>query len=162
GLIRADAPSQFHSSHFEVTVANGEAVTSVAGFDRVEADLHIHEALVECRWNEEQIAGLGERVAAIGAAYPEELEKCWTIEHVACLPAWRGQGLVTALLERVLKRGAELGYRRAVVDVFDGNDRARRVYERAGFRVTGAFGGEVLRRVLNRDQLIRLERSLGS
>lgn len=50
------------------------------------------------------------------------------------LPEHHGRGIGHRLLETVLARAEELGYRRLVVSVVDGNDRAMQFYERHGFR----------------------------
>ena len=54
--------------------------------------------------------------------------------------AWRGRGVGTALLTELMKRAQALGYSRISLSVEDGN-RARRLYERAGFTPVGRDGG---------------------
>ncbi len=55
------------------------------------------------------------------------------IAHIAVRPGWRRRGLAGALLDRVLLGFRELGLEDAVLAVDVNNDRAMRVYERAGF-----------------------------
>ncbi|MEV7972780.1 GNAT family N-acetyltransferase [Cellulomonas sp. NPDC089187] len=55
---------------------------------------------------------------------------------MAVLPGARGRGVGTALLAAVLE-----GPERVSLSVEDGNDRARGMYERAGFVVVGRVGG---------------------
>ena len=68
---------------------------------------------------------------------------CWLvfdevhINNVAIRPAYRGQGLGTALLQHVLAEGRRLGARRATLEVRASNAGARRLYERLGFYVAG-------------------------
>jgi ribosomal-protein-alanine N-acetyltransferase len=68
---------------------------------------------------------------------------CWLvfdevhINNVAMRPAYRGQGLGTALLRHVLAEGRRLGARRATLEVRASNIGARRLYERLGFYVAG-------------------------
>ncbi len=160
-LARTEARSQFHYSHFEVaTTCDGTAVASVAGFDRSQTDAQGAAALEQIGWNNDAIEALVERIGPVGVAFPPEEPGTWTIEHVATLPAFRRQGLSRRLLERVVARGRQKGYRTATVDVFEGNDQARAFYETSGFRPILAFGHEPLRRILNRDPLIRLMRRL--
>ncbi|HET8599168.1 MAG TPA: GNAT family N-acetyltransferase [Segeticoccus sp.] len=52
-------------------------------------------------------------------------------------PPFRGSGAGEVLVEAVCRRAAELGHPRVLLDVVEGNDRARRFYERCGFRFTG-------------------------
>ncbi len=59
------------------------------------------------------------------------------INNVAIRPAWRGQGIGTALLEHVFAAGGELGARRATLEVRASNAGARRLYARLGFQETG-------------------------
>lgn len=59
------------------------------------------------------------------------------INNVAILPEWRGRGLGSALMQRVLEEALVLGARRATLEVRASNEGARRLYERLGFRITG-------------------------
>ena len=59
--------------------------------------------------------------------------------------AHQGQGVGTALLEALLDLAdGWLGLRRVELTVLTGNDRARRLYERAGFEVEGRLRGSVV------------------
>lgn len=55
---------------------------------------------------------------------------------LAVLPRGRGQGVGSALLAAILTRADAVS-----LSVEDGNDRARGMYERAGFVVVGRVGG---------------------
>lgn len=59
------------------------------------------------------------------------------INNLAVLPDYRRQGIASALLARVLAEGAEVGIRRATLEVRRSNDSARRLYERFGFATVG-------------------------
>lgn len=56
------------------------------------------------------------------------------------VPAWRGEGVGTALLDELVRRARARGERAISLSVEDGN-RARSLYERTGFRVVGREGG---------------------
>ncbi len=60
---------------------------------------------------------------------------------MAVVPGWRGQGVGTELLTAVLERARQRGDRAVSLSVEDGNDVARRMYERVGFRAVGRVGG---------------------
>lgn len=60
------------------------------------------------------------------------------INNVAMRPAWRGQGIGTALMHHVFAEARALGARRATLEVRASNAGARRLYERLGFYVAGA------------------------
>jgi ribosomal protein S18 acetylase RimI-like enzyme len=55
-------------------------------------------------------------------------------------PGYRGRGIGTVLLERVIAQAASRGHRGISLSVEDGN-RARELYERAGFTTVGRTGG---------------------
>ena len=59
------------------------------------------------------------------------------INNLAMRPAYRQQGIGTALLHHVLAEARELGARRATLEVRASNEDARRLYERLGFYVAG-------------------------
>jgi ribosomal-protein-alanine N-acetyltransferase len=59
------------------------------------------------------------------------------INNVAMLPDLRGQGIGTALMQRVFDEARQLGARRATLEVRASNEAARRLYERLGFYVAG-------------------------
>jgi len=52
-------------------------------------------------------------------------------------PALRGSGAASALVQAVLAWAEGRGASSVRLDVIDGNDRARRLYERHGFQPTG-------------------------
>lgn len=60
-------------------------------------------------------------------------DDCWTIENVATMPEYRGRGLTSLLIEHVLEEGRVQGCTEAQISFLIGNDRAERVYARAGF-----------------------------
>ena len=58
------------------------------------------------------------------------------LNNVAVRPAFRGQGIGTALLRGMLSETARLGADRATLEVRASNAGAQRFYERLGFRVS--------------------------
>jgi [ribosomal protein S18]-alanine N-acetyltransferase len=59
------------------------------------------------------------------------------INNVAVRPRFRRRGIALALLERVLRDGASLGARTAILEVRAGNAAAQALYGRQGFEVVG-------------------------
>jgi ribosomal-protein-alanine N-acetyltransferase len=59
------------------------------------------------------------------------------INNLAIHPHFRGRGLGTVLLARVLEEVEDLGAPHATLEVRRSNDAARRLYERAGFATVG-------------------------
>ena len=60
-------------------------------------------------------------------------EKLGYISDLAVAPQAEGQGVGRLLISAAEDWTREKGYRRLTLDVFAGNERARRVYEKAGF-----------------------------
>jgi ribosomal-protein-alanine N-acetyltransferase len=58
------------------------------------------------------------------------------INNVAVLPEYRGRGLGTMLMRRVLTEGRRMGATRATLETRASNDAARRFYEGLGFRAS--------------------------
>jgi GNAT superfamily N-acetyltransferase len=81
---------------------------------------------------------------AIAGTYVEDDGVRWLISMWVD-PAARGRGLGAELVEAVAVFARESGSRELSLEVTDGNDPARRLYERCGFE---AAGTRVLRRVL--------------
>ena len=59
------------------------------------------------------------------------------INNLAVLPELRRTGIASVLLTFVLKNAADVGARRATLEVRRSNDTARLLYERFGFSVAG-------------------------
>jgi ribosomal-protein-alanine N-acetyltransferase len=59
------------------------------------------------------------------------------INNVALRPSLRGQGMGTALMKHVFAQARGLGARRATLEVRASNVRARQLYERLGFYLSG-------------------------
>jgi [ribosomal protein S18]-alanine N-acetyltransferase len=63
------------------------------------------------------------------------------INNLAVRPESRRSGVARALLSRVIADGYQLGARRALLEVRESNDAARRLYERFGFSVASVRRG---------------------
>ena len=59
------------------------------------------------------------------------------INNLAVLPQFRRTGIGSMLLTFVLKKGVELGAKRATLEVRRSNEAAKALYERFGFSVAG-------------------------
>lgn len=56
------------------------------------------------------------------------------IKRMRTLPSLQGQGIGRMILEKLIDRARELGYRRLILDVNERAERARRLYESLGFK----------------------------
>lgn len=159
-LTAANARSWFHFSHFEVAEADGRVVASAAGFDKPVAEKLIPAALFEIGWTEDAIRDLDSRLEELYAAFPEEPAGFWTIDHVAVLPADRRLGLARSLVERQFVRGRAAGFKQCKLEVFRDNVKAIGLYQSMGFAVAVTFGEDALRKLLGRDAVVRMVRTL--
>ena len=66
---------------------------------------------------------------------PDEVEGAWVIDSVATVPEFRRQGIVSQLLEEILKKGRKQGFHRAQINMYIGNIPAQKAYEKHGFKV---------------------------
>ena len=71
----------------------------------------------------------------VGELHVEARADGLNLASIVLLPAWQGQGIGSAILDGVLMRAAATG-RPVTLRVLVANPRARRLYERKGFRVT--------------------------
>ena len=69
-------------------------------------------------------------------------EHVWTITGLAVDPDAQGGGIGRALVEGLAGEARSRGARRLTLRVFAPNERARRLYERCGFKVEGVLRGE--------------------
>jgi ribosomal protein S18 acetylase RimI-like enzyme len=140
-LVTAQARSFCHWSRFLIAEVGGEPAAALSGYDEpsLTAGALLFEAMQEAftavGWTELQAGALNERIVPFLTCIPEAAEEDWVIEWVATKPAHRGKGLVKALLQEVLKIGAERGHAQSQIGVLIGNTAAQRAYESAGFRV---------------------------
>jgi ribosomal-protein-alanine N-acetyltransferase len=82
------------------------------------------------------------------------------INNLAVVPEQRRTGVASALLRFVLDEGAQLGARRATLEVRRSNDPARYLYEQFGFTVAGVRRGYYTRPV--EDALVLWREDLGT
>ena len=83
--------------------------------------------------SEADLAAIFQRGAYSSNCWVQGGEGDWLIEHVASLPAYRGRGLVQALIAGALAGGRAAGFKRASISFLIGNDAAERCYAKAGF-----------------------------
>ncbi len=124
----------WHASQFIVVDVAGMPASAlcampVAGTDEA-AGAAIKEVASETGLSAREIFRRG---AYLDKCWVEAGKDDWLIEHVATLPAYRGRGLVQALIGHALAAGKLAGYARASIPFLIGNDAAERCYAKAGF-----------------------------
>ena len=75
-----------------------------------------------------------ERLAILNAAFPPT-PVSWHIEAMAVLPEHRGQGLGRRFIELAKDQAGDNGFDALSLHVFEGNEAARRLYQRCGFEI---------------------------
>lgn len=97
------------------------------------------------------LADTGEELAGYGLAYVTPATETWTadtwqtgaqigeIESLGVLPAYRGQGIGSRLLDELISQLAAAGVHDLVLGVLPGNTAAIRLYQRYGFRPTWSY-----------------------
>jgi ribosomal protein S18 acetylase RimI-like enzyme len=108
----------------------------------------------------EEVVGyliLGPWLALESAAHVAELR------GLAVAPEHQGEGIGGGLIEAAIERARAEGVRRLVLRVLSTNPAARRLYERHGFEVEGAYREAfLLEGAYVDDQLMALDLSRGS
>ena len=133
-LAVARQRSWWHASQFIIAEVDGQPAAALCALPVAGADDAATAAVKEVAGE----AALSAREIFRRGAY---LENCWVgasdddwlIEHVATQPAYRGRGLVQALLAHALAAGKAAGYARASIPFLIANDAAERCYAKAGF-----------------------------
>ena len=122
--------------------ADGTLV-GVAGFETASG------GLVNAAYNDiARVYGRGGaawRIALFSLFESDTEDVRFLLDGLFVTPKDRSQGVGTALLWAVVAEARRRGYAQVRLDVIDGNERARALYEREGFRPAGALSTGFLR-----------------
>jgi ribosomal protein S18 acetylase RimI-like enzyme len=133
-LTVARTKSWFHVSQFLIADVDGEPAAALCAFPaagtRAAAGAAIEEVAGEAGLDASEIF---RRQAPAANCWVQGGKGDWMVEYVATLGAYRGRGLVQALLEQALAAGKAGGYTRASISFLIGNEPAERCYAKAGF-----------------------------
>jgi ribosomal protein S18 acetylase RimI-like enzyme len=91
--------------------------------------------------------GAAWRVALLAALERDTENVRFLMDGIFVAPEARGQGVGTGLLEAVAAEARRRGYAEVRLDVVEGNDRARALYEREGFRAVATQSTGLLHHV---------------
>jgi len=132
-------PHFFHHSCYLVADVDSVARAGLGGYDpNISGNSALFQALPEVL---QRLGGGAPSMSQDGApprilkCIPEPVEGAWMIDSVASVPEFRRQGIVSKLLEAVMKQGREKGFRHAQVNIYIGNTLAQRLYEKHGFAI---------------------------
>lgn len=133
----ANAVSMWHVSQYWIAEVDGEpgaALCAVpAAGTGAAAWRAIEEVAAAAGLAASELDAIRRRGAYTRACWVQGGEGDWMIEHVATDPAYRGRGLVQALIAHALDQGRAAGFRRATISFLIGNEPAERAYTKAGF-----------------------------
>jgi ribosomal protein S18 acetylase RimI-like enzyme len=133
-LSVARTKSWFHVSQFLIAEVDNEPAAALCAFPaagtRAAAGAAIEEVAGETGLDASEIF---RRQATAANCWVQGGKGDWMVEYVASLGAYRGRGLVQALLGQALAAGRARGYTRASISFLIGNEAAERCYARAGF-----------------------------
>ena len=107
-LALAEPRSLYHYESFLIAECDGALAAALCGFQTRGAWEIVGEAMASVQrdlgWTEEQTAASYQRVAPIWAAcMPPDIGADFAIESVATLPEYRRRGLISALMDEVLR-----------------------------------------------------------
>ena len=132
-------PHFFHHSCYLVADVDRMPRAGLGGYDpNISGNSALFQALPEVF---QRLGGGSPSMSQHGApprilnCIPEPVEGAWMIDSVAAVPEFRRQGIVSKLLETVIKQGREKGFRHAQVNIYIGNTSAQRLYEKHGFAI---------------------------
>ena len=136
-VATARAVSMWHVSQFLVAEVDGNPAAALCAVPAVNTGLLAWRAIEEVGFATglaaSELDAIRQRGAYSRACWVQGGDGDWMIEHVATDPAYRGRGLVQALLAHALDKGREAGFARATISFLIGNEPAERAYTKAGF-----------------------------
>jgi len=136
-IATAQQPSWWHFSHFIIAEVEGEPAASLCALPAAGTNAAARAAFLEVAGaavpDASERAAIFRRSAYTADCWVQGGDGDWLIEHVAALPAYRGRGLVQALIAHALAAGKAAGYAQASISFLIGNDVAERSYAKAGF-----------------------------
>jgi ribosomal protein S18 acetylase RimI-like enzyme len=136
-IATARQKSWWHVSQFIIAEVDGNAAASLCAMPAAgtgpAARAAIAEVASEAGLSEVDLAAILQRGAYTAKCWAQGGEGDWLIEHVATLPAYRGRGLVSGLIDHALAAGKAAGFERASISFLIGNAPAERSYVKAGF-----------------------------
>ena len=136
-IATARTRSWWHTSHFVIAEIEGAPAAGLCAMPadgtRRAARSAIEEIAAETGLNAAELSAIFQRGAYAANCWVQGGDVDWLIEHVATLPAYRGRGLMQALIDQALAAGKAAGFARASISFLIGNEAAERCYAKAGF-----------------------------
>jgi ribosomal protein S18 acetylase RimI-like enzyme len=163
-LTATDKPHLFHYSCYLIAETQEGPVAGLGGYDpKILGYEALQQVLPEVyskadKFPSDELAK-GEP-PRITACIPPSIEGAWVIDSVATLPSFRRKGIVDRLLDEILDRGRDRGFRQAQVSIYIGNGPARSAYEKHGFRLLDEWNDPYFETEIGSPGMARLIRDL--
>lgn len=129
--------SMWHVSQFLVAEIDGKPVAALCAVPAAgtgpAAWRAVEEVGLSIGLTASELDAIRQRGAYSRACWVQGGEGDWMIEHVATDLAYRGRGLMQALIAHALDKGRAAGFARATISFLIGNEPAERAYSKAGF-----------------------------
>jgi ribosomal protein S18 acetylase RimI-like enzyme len=136
-LAVSQARSWWHVSQFFIAEVDGAPAASLCALPASGTRAAVRAAMEEVAGatglSATELMAIFRRGAYTANCWVQGTDDEWLIEHVATVPAYRGRGLVQALLTHALAAGKQAGFARASISFLIGNEAAERAYAKAGF-----------------------------
>lgn len=163
-LTGTKKPHLFHHSCYLVAEAEGRTAAALGGHDpRRLGYPALRKAMPEVLRKLGLTArddAMNESAVRVLECIPDDVEGAWMIDSVATLPEFRRMGMVDRLLEEIMDKGRQQGYRRAQINIYIGNIPAQRAYEKHGFRILDEKRDAIFEAVIGAPGMTRLVRGL--
>lgn len=129
--------SWWHVSTFWIAEVDGVPAAALCAFPArgglEAAGKVVRQALCDAGVSDDERDAINARGAYVRTCLMPGGDANWMIEHVAVKPEHRGRGLVQLLMAHALAEGAAVGFRRASIMFYIGNEPAERCYAKSGF-----------------------------
>jgi len=164
-LALAQPRSLYHYESFLIAEVDGDRAAALCGFETAGAWELVGEAMAgierDLDWTEEDRAASHQRVAPIWTdCMLPDIAADFAIESVATLPEYRRHGLISALIDKMLRDATGRGCRLAQITTYLGNEPALGAYEKNGFKVRDEKQCPEVQRILGVPGFVRLTREL--
>jgi len=132
-------PHYFHYTCYLLAETGGMPVAGLGGYDpAVLGNSALWQALPEVfkkagGYTPDTFVSAGS--PKIVKCIPNPVEGAWVIDSVATIQEFRRKGIVSKLLEEILEKGRQQGFRYAQINIYIGNIAAQRLYEKHGFKI---------------------------
>ena len=132
-------PHLFHYSCYLIAESAGMPVAGLGGYDPKKLgyealQMAIPEVFKKLGHTGPD-PGANKRAERMRCCIPDDVEGAWIIDSVATRPEYRRKGIVDRLLETILEKGRQQGFRWAQINIYIGNLPAQRAYEKHGFKI---------------------------